>query len=110
MDQRKPDESPANGKLFASHDWRAAMLLPVAIAFSAILSLQFGIDWWEAFGPTLTLLMLGEWLCRWFTAPGTREAGPGLTPPELVVPNEAKRGMIVAVGIVAAVVALIWLF
>lgn len=110
MDPHKHDKSPANGRLFASRDWRAAMVLPVAIAFSAILSLQFGIDWWEAFGPTLTLLMLGEWLWRWFTAPTEQKASPDLTPPEIVVPNEAKLGMIVAVGIVAAVVALVWLF
>lgn len=109
MDQHKPDKSPAEGSLLASHAWRAAMVLPVSVFVSYGLSLLSGTDWWEALGPTVLLLTACDWLWRWFTAPGTRAVASDLTQPEMVVPDEAKQGMLVAGGIVAAILALVWL-
>lgn len=89
-------------------EWLGAIAVPAAIIASFLLTTQFDIDWWEAFTPTLMLFGLAEWLWRWFTAPEEMEATPDFTPPDTIVPREAKIGMLAAGAIVGSLLLLMW--
>ncbi len=88
--------------------WLGAIALPAAVIVSFLLTTQFEIDWWEAFSPILMLFYLAEWIWRWFTAPEERGPASDLTPPDTIVPREAKIGMIVAAAVVSSVLLVAW--